>query len=164
MRGLSILPAVLFAGCVLVFAGCRGCGCSPEERDAGVDAGPNTKPVQRAQPAKDEAGASREPARSERAAGKKPDREGIVEMKPGVVLSTSGRGSTGAGEAPSVGNPNVPPATVRAISALKDFQRAHPKLVVKERENAGPRAPHSEVNKERSTEGLRKVTGAPPGK
>jgi len=95
MRGLSILAAVLFAGCVLIFTGCRGCGCSPEEREAGVDAGPNTKPVQRAQPSKDEAGASREPARSERAAAKKPGREGIVEMKPGVVLSTSGRPAKG---------------------------------------------------------------------
>jgi len=164
MRGLSILAAVLFAGCLLVFAGCRGCTGFSEERDTGVDAGADTTPVQRAQSAQDEAGTSREPARSEREAEKKPGREGFIEMKPGVALSTSGRGSTGAGQAPAAANPNVPKATVRAINALKEFQRAHPEMVVKSRENAEKVPPRSEVSRERSTKELKMVQGVPPGR
>jgi len=156
MRGLSILPVVFLAGSLLAFSGCRGCSCSREARDSGIDAGSNAVPV------RPDAGV----VRREQPAQNKPGtiREGAIEMKPGAVLSTSGRGSTGAGEAPSVGNPNVPPSSVRAISALKDFQLAHPKLVVKNRENAEKRPPHSDVGKERSTEGLRKVPGASPEK
>jgi hypothetical protein len=144
MRAMSFLAVALAAGCLLVFAGCRGCGCSRQAQDS--DAGKEAAKPDSAQASKEHVDS--QPTTAEQPATK-PVPEGLVEMKPGAVLSTSGNQAAAEGEARAAAtNSNVPPATIRATLALKEFQRTHPKLVVKSSEkDAKPPEPAAESKK-----------------
>lgn len=136
MRVKPFLPAALAAGCLLVFAGCRGCGCSRGAPDSGTpraDAGTQAK----SQPPAAEKAAAEQPDQpaKEPAATTKPG-TGMIEMKPGAVLTTSGKAAAAA-QVPA-GELQVPPSTIRAIMALKEFQRTHPRLVIRSDKKSEP--------------------------